>query len=410
MWYLAHGLFRRTFEAKITTWAPNVLHTHDGLSLPLLVHGARKSNAISVFDSHELEAHRNHPLIWAMRKRVTALERRYLPKVDAVLTVSETIADHLSTGYSIPRPTVLLNAPPLHPAPLPSRWQGLARTSLRTEADLPKEAFLLVYTGNIAAGRGIEQTLTGMAYYLKNTRTPRDIHLSLVGGVSPAFQGKLETRARQLGVHDRLRFHPSVPATDVVRFITDADIAVLPILPDVLSHQYAMPNKLFEALQAQLPILGTNLEEMSDFIRDHNLGTCYDPFSPISFCQGLDAILTAPETPKQRCARFAQISEIYSWEAQSDKLLWLYQSFELDAQPIRVAMVVPNPCDPDYRVVKQAETLASAGYRVKVFCTQSARANLPVTETINSVEYERIPWSPRAMITPRWLRRASSQR
>ena len=408
MWFLAHRLFRRAFEQKITTWSPDVVHAHDGLSLPLLVHAAERSNAISVFDSHELEAHRNHPLIWAMRGRITALERRYLPKVDAVLTVSETIADHLSAGYSIPRPTVLFNAPPLHPAPLPSRWQGLARTSLRTEAHLPENALLLVYTGNIAAGRGIEQTLEGVAHYLEHASPARDIHLSLVGVVSPAFQAQLETQAQQLGMRDRLRFHPSVPATDVARFITDADIAVLPILPDVLSHQYAMPNKLFEALQARLPILGANLEEMSDFIRDHALGTCYDPFSPPRFCKGLETILTAPETPQKRRARFAEISEAYSWEAQGDKLLSLYKNFELDAQPIRVAMVVPNPCDPDYRVVKQAQTLAAAGYRVKVFCTQPAESTLPVSETINGVDYERIPWSPRAMITPRWLRRASS--
>ncbi len=79
MWFLAHGLFRRAFEAKITAWSPHIVHAHDGLSLPLLVHAAGHSNAVSVFDSHELEAHRNHPLIWAMRRRISALERRYLP-------------------------------------------------------------------------------------------------------------------------------------------------------------------------------------------------------------------------------------------------------------------------------------------------------------------------------------------
>jgi hypothetical protein len=66
--------------------------------------------------------------------------------------------------------------------------------------------------------------------------------------------------------------------------------------------------------------------------------------------------------------------------------------------PIKVAIVVPNPCDPDYRVVKQAETLAKAGYAVRVFCTKPYGSNLPNQERINGVEYVRRHWGPRAMM------------
>nr|WP_281249301.1 glycosyltransferase family 4 protein [Planktotalea frisia] len=228
--------------------------------------------------------------------------------------------------------------------------------------------------------------------------------MSLVGSVTPAYRRQLEARAVQLGLGAQLHFHASVPASDVARFISDADIAVLPILPDVMSHQYAMPNKLFEALQAGLPILGANLEEMSEFISTHDLGICYDPFSAQSFSEGLEAILRSSEKGASRRARMLAVSQRYSWEAQGDKLLSVYKSLDLGTHPIRVAMVVPNPCDPDYRVVKQAQTLATAGYQVKVYCTLPAGSNLPVSETINGVEYERIPFSPSAMITPRWLR------
>jgi glycogen(starch) synthase len=404
MWFLAHGLFCRSFEPKVIAWSADVIHAHDGLSLPLLVQAAQKSKALSVFDSHELEAHRNHPLIWAMRGRITALERRYLPQINAVLTVSESIADHLCARYAIARPTVLLNSPPLMPAPLPSRWQGSPRETVRIEAELGTDALLLVYTGNIAAGRGIEQTLAGLAHLLDGNSGTQDIHLSLVGNVLPTFKAQLLAQAERLGLHKRVRFHPSVPATDVSRFVADADIAVLPILPDVMSHQYAMPNKLFEALQAGLPILGANLEEMSEFIRRHDLGACYDPFSAQSFCEGLETILHSSEGTASRRVRLLKISEHYSWEVQGDKLVALYESFDLGVTPARVAMVVPNPCDPDYRVVKQAQTLATSGYQVKVFCTLPAGSDLPVSETINGVEYERIAWSSRAMITPRWLR------
>ena len=67
-------------------------------------------------------------------------------------------------------------------------------------------------------------------------------------------------------------------------------------------------------------------------------------------------------------------------------------------RPIKVAIVVPNPCDPDYRVVKQAEALVQAGYHVRVFCTKSHGSNLPDLEVVNGVEYARRPWGPRTTI------------
>jgi len=59
----------------------------------------------------------------------------------------------------------------------------------------------------------------------------------------------------------------------------------------------------------------------------------------------------------------------------------------------RVAMLVSNPCDPDYRVVKQAETLARAGYEVRIFATWRPKLGIPIIETINGVSYERYEWN-----------------
>ena len=57
-------------------------------------------------------------------------------------------------------------------------------------------------------------------------------------------------------------------------------------------------------------------------------------------------------------------------------------------------MMVSNPCNPDYRVVKEAESLAAAGYEVRVFCTWKPKLGLPMRETINGVTYERYEWNP----------------
>lgn len=56
-------------------------------------------------------------------------------------------------------------------------------------------------------------------------------------------------------------------------------------------------------------------------------------------------------------------------------------------------MVVPNMCNPDYRVMKQAEGLAQAGYEVRVYCTWKPGIGLPILEEINGVTYVRREWN-----------------
>lgn len=390
-----HQLFRSVFEDPIVAWTPDVVHTHDGMSLPLGVCAAKRSGARMVFDSHELEAHRNPPLTPRQRASVERIEQRYLPQADAVTTVGQKIADHLVAQYAIERPKVIYNAPPQTPRPLPQKWQQPTRASLRAEAGIPESAAVLVYTGNITMNRGVEQTLDGMAEYLKRDDAVRNIRLSMVGKTRPEIFDTVNARAESLGLQDHIHFHDPVSPTAVVDFISEGDIAVIPVIPVALSYDYAMPNKLFESMLAGLPILGARLAEMGPFVEEYDLGVCYDPLSAQGFAAGLAQLLANGKAPRLSDVRKQELADRFSWEAQEEVLRQVYETLDTPSGPLRVAMVVPNPCNPDYRVVKQAETLAAVGHKVCVFCTRPTGSDLPDTETINSVEYRRLDWSVR---------------
>lgn len=55
----------------------------------------------------------------------------------------------------------------------------------------------------------------------------------------------------------------------------------------------------------------------------------------------------------------------------------------------KVAMLLPNPCNPDYRVIKHAEFFARKGYNVRVYCRWAE--GLPFKQVINDVTYIRRP-------------------
>ncbi|MEZ5773235.1 MAG: glycosyltransferase [Hyphomicrobiaceae bacterium] len=64
--------------------------------------------------------------------------------------------------------------------------------------------------------------------------------------------------------------------------------------------------------------------------------------------------------------------------------------------PVRVAMILANPCTNDARVIKEAEALVRRGYEVRVFCL--AAPGLPDIEQSNGVVYQRIRPPHRAVV------------
>ena len=59
----------------------------------------------------------------------------------------------------------------------------------------------------------------------------------------------------------------------------------------------------------------------------------------------------------------------------------------------KVAMLVSNPASQDYRVNKEAESLARQGYEVRVYATWRPALGIPIRETINDVTYVRYDWN-----------------
>ena len=391
--------FRAVFAVPMVASAPDIVHCHDSMPLLAAERVARITGAALIYDSHELEAHRNIFMPPYLQAKIMAVEAQVLPRADGVITVSDFFADDLTQMYSIARPTVVHNAPPRGSMPLPARWQQAARASdLRAEVGADEGAVLMVYTGNIGVNRGIEQAVAGLAEYYRTVPAPRDVHFSIVGSPKDGTADLVRAQAAEAGLAGKVHFHAPVPPTEVTSFIAAADISVVSVMPATRSYDRTMPNKIFEAAMAGLPILGADLTAQGSFIKEHRLGVTYDPTSASSFCCGLVEMLADPARYKRSVEQQAAFDDAFSWEAQGRKITDLYARIAAarGREIRRVAMVVPNPCDPDFRVVKEAQTLASAGYDVTLFATRSKGSDLPDTEEMSGVRYKRCDWNARA--------------
>jgi len=266
-----HNAFLLTFEADLREWQPDIVHCNDWQTLSLGSMMKAEAGSSLVFDSHELETHRNPPLPPNRKRWMERYEAKYLAHCDFVTTVCAPISRYLSDRYGIEQPFVIYNAPiyPNRHAAHEDWGRLVAQSDVRKEAGLSADDFLLVSVGNVTVNRGIENILEALP------GLPRNVHLAIVGKAEPSFKQALRILVDEYEIDDRVHFIKPVNPTCVVDFIKTADVGVISLIPETLSYDYALPNKLFECAYAGLVIVASNTQEVTRKIREYDLGLTY---------------------------------------------------------------------------------------------------------------------------------------
>jgi glycosyltransferase involved in cell wall biosynthesis len=232
-----------------------LVHCHGLVTLAAGVRVSRSCGAPLLYDVHELETEANG--LGGLRQRVyKAAERRLIRRADAVLAVSDSIADWYAREYGIERPTVVRNVPVRPEGPPPGRSQ-----ILRATAGIPEGELIFLYAGGLFQGRRVEQFLRVFS------RVSEDRHVVFMG------YGELEGMVRSAAVMRRnIHFLPAVPATEVVRHAAGADVGLMGVENVCLSYYYSLPNKLFECLLAGVPVVAGDWPEIRRVIEADGCG------------------------------------------------------------------------------------------------------------------------------------------
>lgn len=234
----------------------SIIHVHDYGMLSAGVRLKRLTGAKLLYDAHELESEVNaiHPIeSWAVRRQ----EKSLWGKIDAFVTVSEAIRRHYFTGNHPIDSEVVLNSP----LALDRRGGAEECATIRRKLGVPDEHELFVAIGYLYPGRGIENLLRAFE------GLPDNFHLAFLGS------GALENDVRaSSGFGKNIYLLKPVPHECLVEFISSADYGVCMIQAVSLSDQYCIPNKLLECAIAGLPVLASDLPEISRIVTEYNVG------------------------------------------------------------------------------------------------------------------------------------------
>ncbi len=308
---LRYRAIRRVALATMGAAPVQVVHAHDLETLPAALALARRSGAPVVYDAHELERH-SVGLSALERLVLGALESRLIKRAARVITVSDAIAAYLARVCDVLLPVVVMNSPNL------AEQRRVAR-GVRTQLALAPEAPLAVYVGRLAPHRGLDQVLPVLSAWPQ-------LHLACVGGRDTAYAADLMRRAQDLGVASRLHLVAAVPPFEVIDFIRSADLAVVLVQGVCLSYLYSLPNKLFEATFAGLPVCASDMPEQRRFVEQVGNGVLVNGTDSDAITHGMREVYRRREQLRLDDARLADITARYEWQAQSRKLLALYEA------------------------------------------------------------------------------------
>jgi glycosyltransferase involved in cell wall biosynthesis len=232
---------------------------------------------------------------------VRALERAFIRDAAVVSAVSPGIAKALDDIYHLAAPSLVVrNTPPFEAA----RFRPTC-TQVR-----------VLYHGLIAPGRGLEAVIESVALWRP------EFDLTIRGPGDAAYLQQLQRLAEQQEINHRVSFAAPIPMTTLVRAATDFDIGLFALPGNSRHNELALPNKFFEYVMAGLALCVTDLPEMGQLIRRHELGRTFARATPAEIAAAINASDRTQLDQYKRNA-LAAAAEL-CWERESERLIAAY--------------------------------------------------------------------------------------
>ncbi|SEC20778.1 glycosyltransferase [Pseudomonas anguilliseptica] len=298
--------FRQAFVRHGQEFTCDVVQVHD---LPALEAGAELAAAWGVplvYDAHELYPEQKS-FSSVQRRICSKAEAEHIKKADLVFAVNESIGDEMARRYQIAKPVTLLNAID----PLPDFDPAARYDLLREKLSLPAERRILLFQGGFAPHRNLETLIQAMAHVKTS-----DVDLVMMG--FGTFGDLLKAKAKAIRLKllgKRIHFLPAVPQSELLQHSASADIGIIPYPHVDLNSYYCTPNKLFEFIQAGLPILANDSPELNRFVRANGFGHSAIMGSAKQIANAIDMAFDSNDFSKWRVAIEQRRSE-FAWSAQ----------------------------------------------------------------------------------------------
>jgi glycosyltransferase involved in cell wall biosynthesis len=283
------------------------VYCHDLYSLQAAVILKRTTGCRIIYDSHEFYPYLHRG--WMFRLLTRFYEGVLVSFVDTYITVSPPLARELEKMYGRSGIVAIPNVEPF-PVEAPARVEGDMTT-------LVAGRLKLLYQGNFAEGRGLEEVL-------QEWQKVDDTRAALfLRGPQNQWRDRLEVIARETGLLGKsIYFLPPVLERDLITAAREADAGLIPYKAESEAYRFACPNKLSQFLHAGLAIVANSIPFVRAMVDEQGIGLCYDVDEASSFARTINLLARDPtELARLRSNALSTARNSYRWEKYEDALL-----------------------------------------------------------------------------------------
>jgi glycosyltransferase involved in cell wall biosynthesis len=261
-----------------------------------------------VFDSHEYftgvpELGQRPFVKWIWK----SIEKSILPRLDNVMTVSQSIAGQYAAEYGINAAVVRnCSGNSTHIEPYTKEKLGID----------PGHLLLILQGTGINLERGAEELIDSMLLYDK-------FSLLIVGSgdIIPA----LHNRVIRTGLTGRVNFYPKVSWNEMMRFTKTADAGVSLDKCKSLNQEFSLPNKLFDYISAGIPVIAGDLPEVTRIVTDYNCGIIIPEITPAEISQAVRLLNENYDLLNILKKNARETSAVINWKSESKLVKDFYQ-------------------------------------------------------------------------------------
>lgn len=312
----------RDYVKKAILEDADFYHCHDLVTLLPGYLIKRKTHKKLIYDSHELYTE-TAPIFWQksffgkVRKQIERLlwkiaERFLIKKANAVIASNPSIAQELQKKYNLNKlPFVLRNL---------SEKKEARKTDKLAQLFNIRDKKIVLFQGGMTPGRGLENLVKAVKDFKEDTV------LVLIG--DGLLKADLERYVALNNLKKKVYFFKTVPLSELLNYTASADLGIIPFENICLNHYFCLPNKLFEYIQARLPVIASDFPEMKKIIESYNIGATFNPEDPKDITRSINEILGNPKKYQEYKNNLEKATQELNWEKEGKKLIKLYKNLE----------------------------------------------------------------------------------
>ncbi|MFA6923113.1 MAG: glycosyltransferase [Bacteroidales bacterium] len=270
-----------------------------------------------VYDTHEYYTGTpelaNRPFVRSIWKRI---EKSIFPKLKYVFTVNQSIADLYKSEYGIEL-KVVRNIPSKS---LKEKLNfNISQEKKKSEFGLPvNKKIILLQGAGINIQRGAEEAVLAMNYI--------DEAILLIIGDGDILH-LLKKMVKENNLTKKVIFIDKLPYLKLLEYTILADIGLTLDKDTNINYRYSLPNKLFDYIYCEVPVLASSLIEIKNIIEKYNIGKIIETHEPQHIASKIKSMLNNNGNIKKWKENLKIAANELCWENEEKELLKVYSQY-----------------------------------------------------------------------------------